>query len=170
MEEPILGWVMIKGCVCVCDGCEGVCIFWQKLLVLACLDVAWCCGVECSKCCWWGTGRLWVLRLFGEFVWVMSFWGLSRIISFNSYVCIQFFYMHFVSFFNIFLSFIIVILYLCYNDGLVLHNLILVIILMLYIVFYPTRTCGRTMSVNIEHVLPCINKVIIIIIIIINTV
>ena len=72
--------------------------------------------------------------------------------------------MHFVSFFNIFLSFIIVILYLCYNDGLVLHNLILVIILMLYIVFYPTRTCGRTMSVNIEHVLPCINKVIIIII------
>ena len=36
---------------------------------------------------------------------------------------------------------------------------------MLYIVFYPTRTCGRTMSVNIEHVLPCINKVIIIIII-----
>ena len=48
---------------------------------------------------------------------------------------------------------------LCYNDGLVLHNLILVIILMLYIVFYPTRTCGRTMSVNIEHVLPCINKI-----------
>ena len=77
--------------MCVCDGCEGVCIFWQKLLVLACLDVAWCCGVECSKCCWWGTGRLWVLRLFGEFVWVMSFWGLSRIISFNSNVCIHFF-------------------------------------------------------------------------------
>ena len=76
--------------------------------------------------------------------------------------------MHFVSFFNIFLSFIIVILYLCYNDGLVLHNLILAIILMLYIVFYPTRTCGRTMSVNIENVLPCINKVIIIIIIIPN--
>ena len=72
--------------------------------------------------------------------------------------------MHFVSFFNIFLSFIIIILYLCYNDGLVLFNLILVIILMLYIVFYPTRTCGRTMYVNIEHVLPCINKVIIIII------
>ena len=43
--------------------------------------------------------------------------------------------MHFVSFFNIFLSFIIVILYLCYNDGLVLYILILVIILMLYIVF-----------------------------------
>ena len=140
----------------MCDGCEGVCIFWQKLLVLACLDVAWCCGVECRKCCWWGTGRLWVLRLFGEFVWVMSFWGLSRIISFNSFVCIQFFYMHFVSFFNIFLLFIIVILYLCYNDGLVLHNLSLVIILVLYIVFYPTRTCGRIMSVNIEHVLPYI--------------
>ena len=77
--------------------------------------------------------------------------------------------MHFVSFFNIFLSFIIVILYLCYNDGLVLRNLIVVIILMLYIVFYPTRTCGRTMSVNIEHVLPCINKVIIMMIIIIIT-
>ena len=30
-----------------------------------------------------------------------------------------------------------VILYLCYNDGLVLHNLILVIILMLYIIFIP---------------------------------
>ena len=45
------------------------------------------------------------------------------------------FYMFFVSSFNIFLLFIIVILYLCYNDGLVLHNLILVIILMLYIVF-----------------------------------
>ena len=41
---------------------------------------------------------------------------------------------------------------------------------MLYIVFYPTRTCGRTMSVNIEHVLPCINKEIIIIIIIIITI
>ena len=66
-------WVMIKGCVCVCDGCEGICIFWQKLLVLACLDAAWCCGVEYSECCWWGTGRLWVLRLFGEFVLVMSF-------------------------------------------------------------------------------------------------